>query len=900
MKKYLSLILIVFCLGLNTLTAQTTYNIDTKQIEHQIDINVYGQFLEHIYNSTNGGLWGDLVWNRSFERIVGSGGEWNIEGDAIVQSSLNENIRLLFGETNWQNYEITLQAQKLGGDEGFLVLFRADGDNFYWLNIGGWGNSQHAIEKGAAGEGRWGVFNGLTSSGSIATAVWYDIKIRCEGNRFQIWFDGDLLFDFTDNDTHFSGQAGIGTWITRATFRNIVVTDISSGDTLYNQLPEVGELTEAEFANWKKSNNARLYRKGDAFNSDFCALLVNPESNTAYIQQQNINIIPQKYYGSFWAKAEPGKVLAIQLFGGGAVLGQDEFTVSGADWEEFTFEFDPQATTTEGILRISTPDSGQILIDQVSLMSQNSIDSNGFRPDLLQAVKDLQPPIIRWPGGCFVSAYFWKDGIGPQEDRIAYPIELWNDIDVNSYGTDEFIQMCRMVGAEPLIVVNTGVLDRTCGAVITKKLEPAQYLQDALDWMEYCNGDITTTWGAIRAANGHPEPYHVKYWEIDNETWSAGINAYVDKVKTFAPAMREKYPDVKIIACGSGSYDYNWNQTLLNECAGLIDYISTHHYENPGKFKTGVAEYEAFVKDLSARIKNSSNPDVEIYMSEWNLWDPIDWRIGLYAGGMLNMFERQGERFTLGGPALWLRHSSAGAWNNAFINFNNSDWFPAPNYVVMKLWREHFAPNFLKTTGSNSSLDVVSTLSADSSTVYFKVVNTSTNNINITLNLDDSFVPETAVIKRVSSPSLYDENTFSHPDKIRVTENSVSVSGQNVSFVSSAYSACVITIKKDISVGVNDVKRDRSSGLFQNVPNPFKRSTKIRFELSESTDAKLQVLDLTGRVVKVLTDGFLNGGLHEIQWEGKCSDNEVVTNGVYFCELITPEQKSSIKMVLSR
>jgi len=270
----------------------------------------------------------------------------------------------------------------------------------------------------------------------------------------------------------------------------------------------------------------------------------------------------------------------------------------------------------------------------------------------------------------------------------------------------------------------------------------------------------------------------------------------VDKVKTFAPAMRAKYPDVKLIACGSGSYDYNWNQISLDECADLIDYVSVHHYENENNFKTGVTDYEGFIVDLSNRINASSNPNVEIYMSEWNLWGPIDWRIGFYAGGMLNMFERQGKKFTLGGPALWLKHVSANAWNNAFINFNNSDWFPAPNYVVMKLWREHYAPYYLNTQGSNSSLDVVSTLSEDGNTMHFKVVNTSSNNLNIILNMDNSFLPETAEIKEVSSPYIYDENTFAEPDKISVTESVGTLNGQNISFTSKAFSASVITIKK--------------------------------------------------------------------------------------------------------
>ncbi|WP_370477279.1 family 16 glycoside hydrolase [Tamlana flava] len=887
MKNYLMLTVLTFCWGNNTIFSQTIYSVNTQQIEHQIDINVYGQFLEHIYNSANNGLWGDLVWNRSFER-TGSSGEWSIEGNEIIQTSLSDNVRLLFGETSWRDYEITLQAKKTGGNEGFLIMFRANGDNFYWLNIGGWGNTQHAIEKGTAGGGRWGVLNGLVSPGSIASNIWYDIRIRCEGNHFQIWFDGNLLFDFVDNSAHLSGQLGIGTWVTTTAFRNIVVTEIPSYTTLYNQLPVIGE---SEFSNWEKSGNAQIYRSEDALNSDFSLQLANTENSAAYIQQQNFNITPQLYSGSFWAKGNPGTALSISLHAGTSILGQAVYAISGSVWEEFNFEFNPIATTTNGILRISTPNSGEVLIDQVSMMGQDAMDNHGFRPDLFQAVDELQAPIIRWPGGCYVSAYFWKDCIGAQEDRVAYPIELWNDIDVNSYGTDEFMQMCEMTGAEPLIVVNTGVLDRTCGAPITKKITPAQYLQDALDWMDYCNGDVSTTWGAERATNGHPEPYNVTYWEIDNETWSAGINAYVDKVKTFAPAMRAKYPNIKIIACGSGGFDQNWNQTLLNECAHLIDYISTHHYENENNFKTGVADYEAFVVDLSNRINNCSNPNIEIYMSEWNLWGPIDWRIGLYAGGMLNMFERQGEKFTLGGPALWLRHSSADAWNNAFINFNNSDWFPAPNYVVMKLWREHYAPNYLTTNGSNNELDAVSTLSEDGNTLYFKVVNTSSSNISVTLNIDNTFVPETADVKVVASPSIYDQNTFAEPNKIGVSDGVTSINAQSVSFNSTAYSASVVTVKKNTSLSVNDVKINQPVGLFQNVPNPFSGTTKIVLQLNKSTEAKLQVMDLTGRVIKVLTDGYLIAGTHEIEWAGNSNTR------IYFCELITPEQKSIIKMI---
>src|SRR5574341_1450163 len=119
--RILALGLFMLLLNHLYLNAQTVYTIHSDQVLHSVDEKIYGQFLEHIYNSVNNGLWGDLIWNRSFERLSGASGSWSREGDEIVQSSLNENVRLLFGDVNWQNYEFTLQARKDGGAEGFLI-----------------------------------------------------------------------------------------------------------------------------------------------------------------------------------------------------------------------------------------------------------------------------------------------------------------------------------------------------------------------------------------------------------------------------------------------------------------------------------------------------------------------------------------------------------------------------------------------------------------------------------------------------------------------------------------------------------------------------------------------------------------------------------------------------------
>ncbi len=158
---------------------------------------MYGHFLEHIYHSCNGGLWGDLVWNRSFEQ--NQFGQWAVQDGQIVQEGMGTNVRLTFGDESWQDYEYTLEAKKTAGQEGFLVLFRVKNDrDFYWCNLGGWNNTRHAIERGLADGNRWGVV-GPQARGQIDADKWYPIKVRCEGRRFQVWLGDERVIDFTDD-----------------------------------------------------------------------------------------------------------------------------------------------------------------------------------------------------------------------------------------------------------------------------------------------------------------------------------------------------------------------------------------------------------------------------------------------------------------------------------------------------------------------------------------------------------------------------------------------------------------------------------------------------------------------------------------------------------------------------
>ncbi|HRV49014.1 MAG TPA: alpha-L-arabinofuranosidase C-terminal domain-containing protein, partial [Sedimentisphaerales bacterium] len=395
---------------------------------------------------------------------------------------------------------------------------------------------------------------------------------------------------------------------------------------------------------------------------------------------------------------------------------------------------------------------------------------------------------IRWPGGCFASPYRWKDGIGPQSKRGVTPRELWDDLDINSLGTDEFIALCRKVGAEPLLVVNIGTPQWNDDA------ETHDFLQDALDWIEYCNGPATSKWGKVRAANGHPEPYNVKYWEIDNETWGMGIDNYIAAVKKFAPAMRQADPSIKLAACGSGSFDLNWNRRMIESCAELIDYLSIHHYENPDRFADGPYNYERFIRQTGEIITKSNNPKLRIYCSEWNA-QSTDWRTGLYAGGVLNGFERCGDVFEIGGPALFLRHVSATAWDNAFINFDQCSWFAAPNYVVMQLWRDHYAPSRIEIAPQSQALNTVATKSQDGKTLYVKTVNASDSAVAVSLELAAGFSPVAATMQMVAPGSLQSRNTLARPQAVRAEPGDVRIENGVLRLTLPALSAAVVTIE---------------------------------------------------------------------------------------------------------
>ncbi|TCN21201.1 alpha-L-arabinofuranosidase C-terminal domain-containing protein [Mesobacillus foraminis] len=243
-------------------------------------------------------------------------------------------------------------------------------------------------------------------------------------------------------------------------------------------------------------------------------------------------------------------------------------------------------------------------------------NSSGFRQDVLEALKRIEVPIIRWPGGCFVSAYHWKNGIGKQ--RTPYFDKAWRVEEPNSFGTDEFIEYCRLLGAEPYICTNAGT-----GSA-----------EEMSDWVEYCNLPSEGKWAKLRIENGHPEPYNVKYWSIGNENygdWEMGakdVKEWGRFVRESAKMMKRVDPTIELMAASIS--DLDWNLDLLREAGQYLDWISIHDYWDKLHNVNDLSDYEtciAYTMDIEQPILKTKYilgslgylGKIRISFDEWNL-----------------------------------------------------------------------------------------------------------------------------------------------------------------------------------------------------------------------------------------------------------------------------------------
>lgn len=364
------------------------------------------------------------------------------------------------------------------------------------------------------------------------------------------------------------------------------------------------------------------------------------------IAQSGLSLASKGYTGRIVLAADPGARLAATLiWGSGADERQTVQIAGGRDWSVVPLSFTCRAHTTQGRLEIIGTGAGTFRIGAVSLMPADNI--RGFRADTMALLKEMNCRILRMPGGNFVSGYDWKDTIGDPDRRPPVMDPQWHAVQPNDVGVDELLRMCReILGVEPEWCVNTGFGEPRSGAEL----------------VEYVNGAASTQWGAMRAANGRPEPYKVRYWNVGNEMyghWQLGhmaLDQYVIKHSLFADAMRAVDPSIYIIAPGgfvdemttgqgivddSGSplvqygSDRDWAGGMLQHCWGKFDALATHAYPPENKhFNLSTGKNE----DISQTLVEWAQAPAQRVATMADCWQQYEQRFPQLHQGKVKVF----------------------------------------------------------------------------------------------------------------------------------------------------------------------------------------------------------------------------------------------------------------------
>lgn len=511
---------------------------------------------------------------------------------------------------------------------------------------------------------------------------------------------------------------------------------------------------------------------------------LEPKGGSAGVRQGRVFVERNVRYDGFaWLRAEAGSArVSLRVTGAnGSTLADVALPLHGTEWSEVPFAFTSTVRDTQAAVAVVAEGTGTVLLDFVSLMRADARSNDSLRPDLFASLQALQPTFIRWPGGSYASTYRWQECIGPYPKRGYHPNMYWGGYSgYGGFGTDEFLRMCKLLGTEPLI----------CLACPDTKPASVQY---AMDWVRYVNDPPTTPMGKLRAANGHPEPYNVSLFQIDNEPMNNGFTpaSYAEIVRVYGAELRKVAPGAKIVACGQKrSTDMEWSETVIDLAGQYFDILGCHNYEyEPDNYASGIVRLRDYLTKLCAYVRTSKHPRIEVAVLEWSLQHTYDWRAGLHAAGSLMMYEELSPGLTMTCPALLMRNTTDDPKWTSSVYHDHVTWFPGGSYPVEKLFREHYAEHYLAsavgtfhdvpdrtalldkistaipTEWRAGTVDAVATRSADGKRIVLKAVNYQPHSNTLLTRLLGKALPQHATVTVHTISAAPDTvATLEHPD----------------------------------------------------------------------------------------------------------------------------------------
>ncbi len=367
---------------------------------------------------------------------------------------------------------------------------------------------------------------------------------------------------------------------------------------------------------------------------------------------------------------------------------------------------------------------GELIYPGIWVGEESNIpNDDGIRKDLLEALKRINPPVIRWPGGCFADSYHWQDGIGPREKRPRR-VNLWGE-ESNQFGTDDFLNLCSKVGAKPYICLNVG----------------SGSPEEASSWVEYCNYGGNSYYAKLRAENGHPEPYRVRYWGVGNENYGCGgcfkpheyaqeYRRFAGYIKRFSLPLSKEWCEIELVACGY-TETREWNLKFMEDMKdyiNLVDHLSIHHYFGGAGGDINFTDEEYYrllaqVQELEYQIRQAigivdffaeGRKDIGIIVDEWGSWHPQatehlkrfdrllrqqnTLRDAILAASVLNLFNRYSRKVVMTNISMMVN-----ALHSLFLT-NGSRMVTTPTYHVYDMYKEHMANRAVKVEASSPIL----------------------------------------------------------------------------------------------------------------------------------------------------------------------------------------------------
>jgi alpha-L-arabinofuranosidase len=496
---------------------------------------------------------------------------------------------------------------------------------------------------------------------------------------------------------------------------------------------------------------------------------------------------------------------------GGTVV---TLSVNGEEWKKQSASFSATTTEAKGKFNIWFEGDGSVDLDMISLFPSDTWKSRpgGMRADMIQLLADLKPGFIRFPGGCIVEGhdlsvrYQWKKTIGPIEDRQVI-INRWNSefahrptpdyFQTFGLGFFEYFQIAEDIGAEPLPILNAGMACQfnTAEVVPLNQLDP--YVQDALDLIEFANGDSTSKWGKIRAEMGHPAPFNLKLLGVGNENWGP---QYLERLRVFQKAIKEKYPDIKLVT-SSGTdpngdrFDY-LNVELRKMKADIID---EHFYRRPEWFLQNASRYDKYDRNgskiFAGEYAAQSDKTVSIHNKN-------NWQTALSEAAFMTGMERNADVVVMSSYAPLFAHVDGWQWTPDMIWVDNLTSYGTPNYYAQKLFSTNKGTNVIPILWDNEaiagkdSLYASATIDKSTNEIIIKMVNTSGKSKNHEISIEGvKKLNPKATLTVLKSDKLDTVNSVVSPGAIKPVDKPIQLKGKKVLMSMEPYSFNVVKIK---------------------------------------------------------------------------------------------------------